>query len=192
MLALARRVLPRLPQVRAVLFEAVPHSVAELGTAGLRAVPTDIHAAVDDASLSEPSSGDAPDRSPRDRVSTPTRPTTSAGETARREAELLDYTTRLSERLPGEDNGAEVLRHLSDQARLSLLLGTHRTQLAELLSGLGVAAARAVLHESLAVAPASAWPQEQAAAFDAWFGDFSSAGGLATPARSQQPASCSA
>ncbi len=167
LLDLARRVLPRLPNVRAVLFEAVPHSIADLGAAGLRGVLGDLHDVVDAARAAGPQAAD-PGGSRRG--PTRTTPGGDRGGTARREAALLDYTTRATARLDGgEDRGADVLRHLTDQARLSLLVGTHRSELAALITRLGVDGARAALEGFLAQAPASAWRGEQGAAFQAWF-----------------------
>ncbi|MFQ6170588.1 DUF692 domain-containing protein [Oryzobacter sp. R7] len=178
-LDLARRVLPRLPNVRAVLFEAVAHSVATMGAAGLRGVLTDLHEVVDGARADGARADGAPgDGAPGDRAVAPgprARATRVAlrpddGRTAAREAALLDYTTRATARLSGgDDPGADVLRHLTDQARLSLLVGTHRRELATLLTRLGPQGARAALAGFLAWAPASAWRGEQGAAFDAWW-----------------------
>ena len=105
-----------------------------------------------------------PARLPPDRDGRP-----DDGSTARREAALLDYTTRAVERLETPDPGAEALRHLTDQARLSLLVGTHRSELATLMTRLGPEGARAALGRFLAQAPATAWSGEQGPAFDAWY-----------------------
>ena len=43
LLALARRVLPRLPNLRALIWEAVPESLAALGVGGVRAILADLH-----------------------------------------------------------------------------------------------------------------------------------------------------
>lgn len=170
-LDLARTVLPRLPNVRAVLFEAVPHSVASMGASGLRAVLTDLHEVVG-AARAAGAAGVAPSGRPATRAVPELGSGSDDGRTAAREAALLDYTTRASDRLPGGgDPGADVLRHLTDQARLSLLVGTHRRELATLLTRLGPERAREALADFLAWAPASAWRGEQGAAFDAWWAD---------------------
>ena len=164
-LDLARRVLPRLPNVRAVLFEAVPHSIADLGATGLRGVLEDLHAVVGAARSEGPSLDDSRSRA---RPLGSLRP--DDGRTAAREAALLDFTTRAVPRLAGRDDpGADVLRHLTDQARLSLLVGTHRQELALLLTRLGPQGAREALSRFLAWAPASAWRGEQAEAFATWW-----------------------
>ncbi len=83
-LEIARRVLPRLPNVRAVLFEAVPHSIATLGAEGLRGVLGDLHEVVDGAraagaTLADPPRPAGPAPSDRDGA-----PTTAAPPVARR------------------------------------------------------------------------------------------------------------
>ncbi|WP_137119819.1 DUF692 domain-containing protein [Segeticoccus rhizosphaerae] len=192
-LELARRALPRLPNVRAVLFEAVPHSIAQMGVTGLRRVLTDIHTVVAAAGRPPSAAGQSLAVEQHPAAAGPTGRSTippvhhSRGDTARREAELLGYTTRASDELPDDDPGAEVLRHLTDQARLSLLVGTHRAALAALMSALGPAAARGALNEFLATTPATAWPQEQGAAFDDWFLRFAGAGRLTAPDGRRHP-----
>jgi len=168
-LEIARRVLPRLPNVRAVLFEAVPHSIASLGADGLRGVLGGLHEVVDAARATGAAGGAVVAPSPARPVPSSTVSRADDGGTARREAALLDYTTRAAEHLDAHDPGADALRHLTDQARLSLLVGTHRSELATLLTRLGPEGARAALGRFLAQAPATAWRGEQGPAFDAWF-----------------------
>ena len=71
--------------------------------------------------------------------------------------------------LAGE--GAEAARAEAwrMRTRLSLLVGTHRSELATLVTRLGPEGARAALGRFLAQAPATAWRGEQGPAFDAWF-----------------------
>ncbi len=166
-LEIARGVLPRLPNVRAVLFEAVPHSIASLRAEGLRGVLGDLHEVVDGARAAGVTLADPPSPAGAAPAAPARRP--DDGSTARREAALLDYTTRAVEHLDAHDPGAEALRHLTDQARLSLLVGTHRTELATLMTRLGPDGARAALGHFLARAPATAWSGEQGPAFDAWY-----------------------
>jgi hypothetical protein len=88
--------------------------------------------------------------------------------TAEREAELLAYTTRASDDLAVVDKGADLIRALTDQSRLSLLVRHHEATLAVLLRALGAARTEAVLTEFLAATPASAWRDEQSRAFTNW------------------------
>jgi hypothetical protein len=107
------------------------------------------------------------------RASTPTSDTTTAAPTpaAEREARLLAYTTRASELVPGSDPGAEVLRCLTDEARLSLLVGRNSEQLRLMYRTLGATRARTLLERFLAETRASSWPDAQSAALTAWLDD---------------------
>jgi hypothetical protein len=80
----------------------------------------------------------------------------------------LSYTTRARESLPDSDDGARVLRLLTDEARLSLLVSTRPQQLRSLYQTHGSVRARALLDRFLVQTKASSWPQEQTAAFDGW------------------------
>jgi uncharacterized protein (UPF0276 family) len=159
LLALARQVVPRLPNVRALLFEAVPESVAALGSAGLRSVLHQLH---DLARL--PVTSAAPAGPAQRRTGAPAATTTAAD----REATLLAFTTRHSEVLPDGDPGAEVLRLLTDEARLSLLAVHRPDELARLVEAHGREGTERLLREFLSESTASSWPRDQAAAFDRW------------------------
>jgi uncharacterized protein (UPF0276 family) len=159
LLDLAAAVVPTLPAVRAVIYEAIPASLAAQGAEGLRRVLEGMHRITD-----------LPPRlaHPPARGMLPLVPALSADTTAQREAELLAYTTRADDRLEQPDPGAVLMRALTDQARLSSLVGEHQKTLAALLGSLGVERTEAVLLDFLAAAPASAWPEEQGLAFSRW------------------------
>jgi uncharacterized protein (UPF0276 family) len=158
LLQVAQYVVPRLPNVRALLFEAVPESVVALGAPGLRTVLQQLRALAQ-LPVAQPS----PQREPARQITV----TATAG-TAEREAALLAFTTRHSDALPDGDPGAQVLRVLTDEARLSLL-AVHRAQVLEdLLRRHGSARTEALLHTFLAETSASSWPRDQAEAFDLW------------------------
>jgi len=165
LLELAARVLPTLPNVRAVIYEAVPASLAAQGAEGLRRVLTGLHeiAALPTA---QPflAAGTSRPNTQSDRDPQPPTP----GTTARREAELLAYTTRASDRLAQFDPGAALMRALTDQARLSGLVRHHQGELEALLAVLGAQGTEGVLTEFLAASPASSWPEEQSRVFDRW------------------------
>ena len=93
---------------------------------------------------------------------------TSVPSTAYREAELLAYTTRACDDLTTADPGANLIRALTDQSRLSLLVRHHESTLGLLLTALGTARTEAVLTQFLAETPASAWRDEQSRAFTIW------------------------
>jgi hypothetical protein len=88
--------------------------------------------------------------------------------TADREAALLAFTTRHSDAPPGRDRGAEVLRLLTDEARLSLLAAHRAKELGELLQRHGRDRTEQLLQVFLEQTPASSWPRDQAEAFDLW------------------------
>lgn len=160
LLDLARTVIPRLPRLRAILFEAVPESVAELGADGLAAVLEQLSGL---ARLPVTEASDGPGR--RAVPSAQCAP----GNAAEREAQLLSFTTRSSAGYPDDDPGASVLRHLTDHARLSLLVADHAPRLRQLLVEVGRERAELQLRQFLASTPASAWPAEQSAAFARWW-----------------------
>ncbi len=159
LLELAARVVPRLPRVRAVIYEAVPVSLAAQGVEGLREVLTSMHRITDLPAVGEATS-----------VARGAMPPTVGGgpSTAQREAELLAYTTRTSDDLAVPDPGADLIRALTDQSRLSLLVRHHAPTLEVLLRALGPAGTEEVLTQFLAATPASAWRDEQSRAFTAW------------------------
>jgi uncharacterized protein (UPF0276 family) len=158
LLELAREVIPTLPRLRAILFEAVPESVAELGADGLAGLLTDL------AELTR-----LPQRAVRPLGATMPAPACNRRDTAEREARLLAYTTRASGDATYNDPGADALRHLTDHARLSLLVAGHAADLRELLRENGRERTDELLRQFLAATPASVWPAEQSAAFADWW-----------------------
>jgi uncharacterized protein (UPF0276 family) len=160
LLDIARTVVPRLPRVRAVLFEAVPESLRTMGAQGLAAVLRQLREIA-----SEPQCPAIAGRSPGN-APVPTGPST-----AKREAELVAFTTRASGDDAIGDAGARVLRYLTDQARLSLLVASHPLELRQLLLTYGRDRTDRLLEDFLASTPASQWPHEQSEAFTAWLAD---------------------
>lgn len=185
LLALAARVVPTLPRVRAVIYEAVPASLAEQGVAGLREVLTAMHRVVDAPAVAPPPRQGAPVRMPlgapdpagsaqggtvqvRTPQVGPAQVDTAQVGTAEREAELVAYTTRSSDQLTSPDPGATLMRALTDEARLSLLVRTHPDVLGRLLTVLGREQTETVLTDFLADSPASLWTDAQGDAFAEW------------------------
>lgn len=168
LLALAARIVPRLPRLRALIYEAIPISLAAQGAEGLHDVLTSMHEIADLPAL--------PARPPR-RESTPTPApastvsTVECTSTAAREAELVAFTTRKSTTLTIDDPGARLMRSLTDEARLSLLVRDHEATLCALIRVLGPDAAEAVLGDFLVASRASIWRSEQNRAFDEWWAD---------------------
>ncbi|GAA2746771.1 hypothetical protein GCM10009868_33490 [Terrabacter aerolatus] len=167
LLALAARVVPTLPRVRAVIYEAVPASLAEQGVAGLCDVLEGMHRIVELPVAVAPVAPVAP-AGPVAAAAVPSPDRPGPRGTAEREAELVAYTTRASDVLSPPDPGAVLMRALTDEARLSLLVRTHPDVLARLLTVLGRERTSAVLTEFLTASPASLWTDEQGDAFAAW------------------------
>lgn len=164
LLALAARVVPTLPRVRAVIYEAVPASLAAQGVAGLRDVLGGMH----DIVRMPPAASGAPPRPGRVAGRVSGDGPAPSGTTAEREAELVAYTTRASDRLTSPDPGATLMRALTDEARLSLLVRTHQETLGGLLTTLGRERTEALLQDFLAESPASLWTEAQGDAFSDW------------------------
>jgi len=164
LLELAAAVVPTLHSLRAIIFESVPESVVSLGARGIREVLHDLHELANLRTLIA-DTGTAPRSAAGDRRAV------SQRATAEREYCLASYTTRLSDVVPDGDPGATVLRHLTDQARLSLVTGAHPERLKWMLTHLGRARTDALLDEFLATCPASSWPAEQGSSFVRWFED---------------------
>jgi len=162
LLELAAAVVPRLPSLRAIIFEAVPQSVAVLGADGLRDVLTSLHALAEIPPLPASPPGRGPGVAAARVVATPRR------RTADREAELLAYTTRASDDLEMRDPGADLIRALTDEGRLSLLVADHEEELGRMLTQCGPERTRELLRDFLTSSPASAWPEEQSLAFRTW------------------------
>jgi hypothetical protein len=141
------------------MFEAVPESVAELGADGLSHVLETLHDLV--RLPAQDTSSARPDRVISAHI--------DRGDAAAREAELLAFTTRAADHGFDDDPGPAVLRHLTDHARLSLLVDQHRPELRALLREHGRERTDELLRDFLACTPASAWPAEQNAAFAEWY-----------------------
>lgn len=156
LLQIAARVIPTLPRVRAILFEAIAESMAQLGPDGLAGVLDDLRrlAALPAVPTPAPSAGG---------------PACTNHDGAAREAALAGYATRADAGAGEPDPGAVALRTLTDHARLSLLVATRAPHLRALLERHGRQGTDRLLEGFLASTPASAWPAEQTAAFDTWW-----------------------
>lgn len=185
LLALAARVLPRLPNLRALIWEAVPESLAALGVGGVRAILTRLHrlwdTAVDGRGRGRATviteSGRPGQRSTG--VAAPVRPAGpggagAGGGDAAGEADLAwenglaAYTSRFSDQPPSGDPGLGLLRWLSDQARLSQLALARPDLLRPLLAADGPDATERLLLGYFGARPPRLWPAEEGAQFAAW------------------------
>jgi uncharacterized protein len=179
LLELAALIVPRLHNLRAILFEAIPVSLMALGAPGLRRVLTDLHHLAD---LPEIDAATAPARTsieigaeivteigtgtPRGESAVPVPAPVS---TARRESLLAAYTTRAGDEVPDADPGAVVLRRLTDEARLSLVAGADPERLSWMFARLGRERTDALMAEFLTAGPATIWPADVALDFARWF-----------------------
>lgn len=191
LLELAARVLPTLPNVRAVLFEAVPESLVTLGVPGVRAVLTGLHriceravphparshAAVDQpATGPEPAPAAGPGAAADQHAAEPEPAPESAAEpdeaglaaTRDREQALAAYTARVSGDRPDEDPGYDLLRLLAGEARLGELTLARPDTLGRLLAALGRDATQRLLGDYLAACPPQRWTEHEGAQFTSW------------------------
>jgi uncharacterized protein (UPF0276 family) len=180
LLALAARVLPRLPSLRALIWEAVPESLAALGTGGVRAILEDVHRLWDSAAARRGRGGAAgatvitgsgrPGRWPV-RTGPPVQGSVAADHgdgDAAWENGLAAYTSRFSDEPPSGDPGLGLLRWLSDQARLSQLALARPDLLRPLLAADGPDATERLLLGYFRDRPPRLWPAEEGAQFAAW------------------------
>jgi len=168
LLSLAARIVPRLPRLRALIYEAIPISLAAQGAAGLHDVLASMHQIAERAP--QPAPVASPPLAPRPAASSAAGRATTGDtvSTAAREADLLAFTTRKSPTMATDDPGARLIRSLTDQARLSLLVRDHEADLRRLIAVLGPDAAEAELMDFLVASGASIWRDEQSRAFTEW------------------------
>jgi uncharacterized protein len=162
LLDLAASVMPRLPNVRAVIFEAVPEAVITLGAGGLRDVLTTLHRLCDNTAGRSPRPAAPRQAGPR--------PAAAADLVAARDWErrLAAYTTRASDDMPADDPGLGLLRQLTDNARLGELTLARPGLLKQLLTGRGSAATERLLYRYLSACPPRRWTAAEGAQFAAW------------------------
>jgi hypothetical protein len=164
LLEIATDVVPRLRNLRAIVFESVPESLITLGVSGMRRVLEDLH---DLANL--PMAGNETIVAPGPAAQEPLAGQSST--TAEREARLVAYTTRASNVRPDGDPGADILRYLTDHARLALVTGTEPERLRWMLTQLGKKQTDALLTDFLSSCQAFLWPDEEGSAFARWYDD---------------------
>lgn len=160
LLRLLHDTLPMLPEVRAVVFEAMPIHLTAMGAEGLRAQLEQLHRIVDG---NAPRSGGAPMRRTSGRI--PIAPRTSEAVWQR---EVIDYTTRRTPIAPSTDPGFEVLRQLTDAARLGRLAVADRELVASLARQLGAQSVDELARRYLEECDAQLWTSAEANAFRRW------------------------
>jgi uncharacterized protein len=218
LLALAKHVVPLLPNVRAIVFEAVPESLVDMGCVCLRDVLGQLRGvarlpAVRRSRRADAGRGVPAPRGQADRPQLTDGVMESAGvrawplgspenapghgsdrsqaemedqgraEVAERERTLLAYTTRRSDDIPGDDPGADILRDLTDHARLGLVAASRPELLAWMLTTLGRRETDRLLVDYLTTCPPQGWASEEGAAFASWSKASRSRWPLASPSR---------
>ena len=166
LLAIAADVLPTLPNVRAVIFEATPDAVARLGADGVRQVLGHLHRLVEPGR-----SATAPARHPRNRRPCPSQRVGVAdrGLSARREHDLASFTTRKAPDWVDDDPGAVLLRDLTDHARLSMITVSRPDLVRRLVTARGRDGAVITAQAYLQQCPARLLTGDEGAQFAAWW-----------------------
>jgi uncharacterized protein len=177
LLALLTSVLPRLPNVRAVIFEAVADAMMALGPDGLYAVleslqricakPVDANRCPTTGPSCQP-----PSKRPRPtirRTSTDPRwDTSDCAATRDWECQLAAYTARMSAYPPGNDPGFALLRTLADHARLSQIARGAPDLVRSLVRRYGIADTERLVAGYLEDHPPHRWTDTEANQFADW------------------------
>jgi uncharacterized protein len=181
-LALLADVLPRLPNVRAVTFEAVPESLAALGGDGVRSVLEALHQVTEGSDpdgiwRSDPAhlagALDRPARHrtrPAARLASPS-PDPEIQATRDWERRIAAYTSRITDDPPVADPGLGLLRHLADQARLGQLLLSRPGLIRSLVTALGLDRTEEMLHRYLRARPPQRWTAREGEQFASWLAE---------------------
>jgi uncharacterized protein len=166
LLVLVASVLPRLPNLRAVIYEAVPESLATLGIAGMRDILAALHRCCE---------GGAVPRVPAVSPASSSRSWVSAGPAGRDLAATLDwerrlaaYTSRASDDRPADDPGLDLLRQLADAARLGELALARPDLLGPLIAAIGADATERLLYRYLKACRPQRWKADEGAQFASW------------------------
>jgi uncharacterized protein len=183
LLALTASVIPRLPNLRAVMYEAVPESLAALGAAGVREILVALHRLLDGARRAkgqdrQPRPRQPRPRQPRPRQPGPRRQQPGAGPggaglaaSAAWERALAAYTSRASDDRPADDPGIGLLRQLADAARRGGLALACPDQLGRLIAGLGIEATERLVARYLRDRRPLRWTADEGAQFVSWLAE---------------------
>jgi uncharacterized protein len=175
LLALLADVLPRLPNVRAVTFEAEPESLAALGASGVRSVLEALHRVIEGSRQhgvwrSGRTGLPGVAERPQPRPASP-----SAGPDVRAtqewERRIAAYTSRTTADPPGADPGLGLLRHLADQARLGQVLLARPDLIRSLVATIGMAQTEETLHRYLRTRPPQRWTAREGEQFSSWLAE---------------------
>lgn len=166
LLSLLASTIPRLPQLRAVVFEAVPTSIVSLGAAGLRAILQALHRICDGTSVERPfHPASAAPRAPIG-----ARAHHDLTGTREWERQLAAYTARASAEPPTDDPALQLLRGLADRARLGQLTLARPDLLRSLIATRGPDQTERILESYLDATPPSRWAADEGRQFADWLG----------------------
>ena len=168
LLALTASVLPRLPNLRAVMYEAVPESLATLGGTGIREILVALHRLLDGARHAT-----SRDPGPSRRRQRPDAGPAGAGLAASAgwERALAAYTSRASDVRPADDPGIDLLRQLADAARRGALALACPDELGRLIGALGFEATQQLVQRYLGDRRPLRWTADEGAQFVAWLAE---------------------
>jgi len=168
LLALTASVLPRLPNLRAVMYEAVPESLATLGGTGIREILVALHRLLDGARHAT-----SRDPGPSRRRQRPDAGSAGAGLAASAgwERALAAYTSRASDDRPADDPGIDLLRQLADAARRGALALACPDELGRLIGALGFEATQQLVQRYLGDRRPLRWTADEGAQFVAWLAE---------------------
>ena len=179
LLALLTEVLPRLPNVRAVTFEAMPESLAALGTSGVRSVLEALHRVMEGgrphgvwSTVRDYPAGKLgrPARR-RTRYDPPPAAAPDVRATQEWERRIAAYTSRIMDDPPTADPGLGLLRHLADQARLGQLVLARPDLIKSLVATIGLDRTEEMLHRYLRVRPPQRWTAHEGEQFASWLAE---------------------
>lgn len=181
-LILLADVLPRLPNVRAVTFEAVPESLAALGVDGVRSVLEALHRVVEGSHPDGVWRSDtahvarALEHSAHRRIRPGPAPGSPSADSEIRatrdwERRIAAYTSRITDDPPVADPGLGLLRHLADQARLGQLLLARPDLIRSLVTALGLDRTEEMLHRYLRARPPQRWTAREGEQFASWLAE---------------------
>jgi uncharacterized protein len=179
LLALLTEVLPRLPNVRAVTFEAMPESLAALGASGVRSVLEALHRIIEGGRphgvwrSGRAYPGGELDRPGLRRTRYCPQPSPAPDVAATREWErrIAAYTSRITDVPPTADPGLSLLRHLADQARLGQVLLARPDLIRSLVATIGLNRTEEMLHRYLRVRPPQRWTAREGEQFASWLAE---------------------
>jgi uncharacterized protein len=164
-LDIAATVLPRLPNVRALVYESLPEQLLSLGVPAVRDQLEALRRLLECPRQASVAGWRVPPprRSPRRAASVQER-----ADMARWEQVFIQYTTHATARPPRDDPAFDLLRFLTDEARLGRIAAGDPHLLREIVERRGVAQADAATFGYLRSCPAQLWIADEAKAFARW------------------------